>query len=398
MTCKFCGSPLPDGAMICDLCGNNQKASKPVDAFSFGATPAPEKKGKPADRWNTGPSASMEGASMEEINPTPVKRKKSHGSFPVKKLLAVLGVLIVLGGLGFGAWWFINNRGVDENEEIVESFKKVIRAKNATFSATTSVSLMGQKKNQTMEGGFSYNKSDKLYVLWNKTEGVEVANVSTPDGAYQIEESSQRFYNLYLSNPEEFPNARIVMANDGTCYQVTTVEENNFKEMEDLFNGDLLDQIEKQEDDPQAIAEMSALEKQYYEAGKKLEKEFTDPDFIKDVLNAKRSKVGESIRYEFDADIAEILTRLYSSIGGLLPADQQQMVNEIKGKSKKDYEEMGVKLTGSMTITDGYFAIGIINYQMSTYGSIEIDLRVNNPGRTEIPDNIKQMVAAINLK
>ena len=89
---------------------------------------------------------------------------------------------------------------------------------------------------------------------------------------------------------------------------------------------------------------------------------------------------------------------MYSSIGGLLPVDQQQMVNEIKGKSKKDYEEMGVKLTGSMTITDGYFAIGIINYQMSMYGSIEIDLRVNNPGRTEIPDNIKQMVAAINLK
>ena len=135
MTCKFCGSPLPDGAMICDLCGNNQKASKPVGAFSFeGSKPATEKKGKPADRWNTGPSASMEGAGTDDIVPVKTKRKKVHGSFPIKKILVVLLVLALIGGAGFGAWYFIFNRGVDENEEIVESFKKVVRAKNAEYS------------------------------------------------------------------------------------------------------------------------------------------------------------------------------------------------------------------------------------------------------------------------
>ena len=135
MTCKFCGSPLPDGAMICDLCGNNQKASKPVEAFSFGAAPAQPKKGKPADRWNTGPSASMEGASMDDVAPVAAKPKKSRGSFPVKKLLVVLCALIIVGGIGFGAWWFINNRGVDQNKEIMESIKELVRAKNAGFSA-----------------------------------------------------------------------------------------------------------------------------------------------------------------------------------------------------------------------------------------------------------------------
>ena len=100
MTCKFCGSPLPDGAMICDLCGNNQKASKPVEAFSFGAAPAQPKKGKPADRWNTGPSASMEGASMDDVAPVAVKPKKSRGSFPVKKLLVVRNIIFLFVRMG----------------------------------------------------------------------------------------------------------------------------------------------------------------------------------------------------------------------------------------------------------------------------------------------------------
>ncbi|MBR6364682.1 MAG: hypothetical protein IKS10_01085 [Lachnospiraceae bacterium] len=399
MTCKFCGSPLPDGAMICDLCGNNQKASKPVDAFSFGATPAPQKKGKPADRWNTGPSASMEGASMDDINPVPVKRKKSHGSFPIKKLLAVLCVLVILGGLGFGAWWFINNRSVDQNEEIAESFKKLIRAKNAGYSVTVTASALGQKEYKTYDGGYSFNKSDSRYVTWINAEGETIVNLLTPDAGYRINMTSERYYNLYLSNPGDFPNKKIIMILD-KCYEIETLaaEANSYKQMEDLFSGKLLDEIEKEQEDPEVLAALTPEERKYYDAGKKLEKEFTDPDFIKDVLNAKRNTVNGSIVYEFDVDIPELMKRLYSSIEDMLPAEEKQMAEQMKNLKKEDIEKSGIKLTGRLTITDGYFSIGIINFKMSALMEMDIDLRATNPGKTEIPEDVRQMVDAVYAK
>ncbi len=399
MTCKFCGSPLPDGAMICDLCGNNQKASKPVEAFSFGSTPAQPKKGKPADRWNTGPSASMEGASMDDINPAPVKRKKSRGSFPVKKILVVLCVLLVLGGIGFGAWWFINNRGVDENQEITESIKKLVRANNAGFSIRVEVAGMGQKQVESIEGGYSFNKSDKRFVLWMDQGGENQVMIATPEANYKVLETSERYYNLFLSNPEDFPNRRIVLIAN-KCYDIETLpaEQNNYQQLEDLFSGKYFDEMEKEQEDPQVLAQLTPEERKYYDAAKKLQQEFTDPNFLKDVLNSKRTKVSSSVIYDFDADIAELLKRFYSSIDGLLPAEQAQIAQQLQNLKKEDIEKSGIKMTGRVTITDGYFAVGTMNMTYLSLMNIEMDVRATNPGKTEVPEDVRSMIDAVGSK
>ena len=401
MTCKFCGSPLPDGAMICDLCGNNQKASKPVGAFSFeGSRPATEKKGKPADRWNTGPSASMEGAGTDDIVPVKVKRKKVRGSFPIKKILVVLLVLAVLGGGAFGAWWYITNHSVDENEEIVESFKKIARAKNAEFSVIISSSSMGQMQAaQTMDGGFVFEKSDKRFVSWVTAQNETSVNCLTETAGYTVTPTTERYYNLYLSNPSDFPNEKIVMV--GTeCYDIVTMpaESNNYKEMEDLFTEKMFDSMEKEQDDAELLASMSEEERKLYDAAKKFQAELTDPDFIKDVLNAKRTKTSDAIIYEFDVDLAAFLQKLYSSMEGVLPAGQSVDLSSLKNISKDDMDKMGFKCTGRLTIKDGYASMLTGKLSIGVYGSVDLDMRVKNPGRTEIPDDVKKMLDAITAK
>lgn len=399
MTCKFCGSPLPDGAMICDLCGNNQKASKPVEAFSFGAAPAQPKKGKPADRWNTGPSASMEGASMDDVAPVAAKPKKSRGSFPVKKLLVVLCALIIVGGIGFGAWWFINNRGVDQNKEIMESIKELVRAKNAGFSIRAEVSGMGQKQVESIDGGYSFNKSDKRFVTWLDQLNEKQVMIATPEANYKVLETSERYYNLFLSNPEDFPNRRIVMISN-KCYDIETLpaEQSNYQQIEDLFSEKYFEEMEKEQEDPEVLAQLTPEERKYYDAGKKLQQEFTDPKFLDEVLNAKRTKVNGSILYEFDADIAELLKRLYSSVADLLPAEEAQIAAQMMNLKKEDIEKSGIKMTGRITITDGCFAVGVMNMQYLNLINIEMNVRAINPGKTEIPDDVRQMIDAVYSK
>ncbi|MBO7515178.1 MAG: hypothetical protein J6T47_06125, partial [Lachnospiraceae bacterium] len=412
MTCKFCGSPLPDGAMICDLCGNNQKASKPVDAFSFGSSqPAAQKKGKPADRWNTGPSASMEGAGTEDFVQAQPKRKKVRRSFPVKKVVITLLVLALVAGAGFGAWWFINNRSVDQSEEIVESFKKVIRAKNAEYSLIGTTTAMGQKDMSSLDGGYSFLRSEKQTVIWmtgsgelfkNLLEGlpnadetgpVTITTVTTPEGAYRVLNTSERYYNLYLSKPEEFPNRKIVMVGD-KCFDIETLPqtENNYAEYEELFDGDLLDQMGKEQDDPEVVAALSPEARKLYDAGKKLQKDFTDPSFIEDVLRARRTKSGGKIIYDFDADIPKLMNMIYGTIKDILPAGQTGELDQINSMTQKQYEEMGIKITGKLTIEDGYLSMAVMDFGVDPIMKISLNMQIKNPGRTDIPEDIKLMV------
>ena len=415
MTCKFCGSPLPDGAMICDLCGNNQKASKPVDAFSFGSSqPAAQKKGKPADRWNTGPSASMEGAGTDDFVQVQPKRKKVHRSFPVKKIVITLLVLALVAGAGFGAWWFITNRSVDQSEEIVESFKKIIRAKNAEYSLVATTSALGQQDMSSIEGGYSFLGSDKQTVIWmsgsgeifsellknlpvtDETGPVTITNVTTPEATYRILKTSERYYNLYLSKPEDFPNLKVVMLGD-KCFDIETLPqtENKYKEYEELFDGDLLDQMGKEQDDPAEVAALSPEAKKYYDAGKKLQKDFTDPSFIENVLRARRTKSGSKIIYDFDADIPKMMDMIYGTLKDILPAGQLGNINSM---SQKDYEKAGIKLTGKLTIEDGYLSMAVVEYGVEPIMKINLNMQIKNPGRTDIPEDVKQMVDAIKAK
>ena len=403
MTCKFCGSPLPDGAMICDLCGNNQKASKPVGAFSFeGSKPATEKKGKPADRWNTGPSASMEGAGTDDFVPVKVKRSKVRGSFPIKKILVVLLVLALIGGAGFGAWWFINNRGVDQKDEILDSFKKIARAKNAEYTTSITANVMGQSVVQSMNGGFSFDKSEKKYVSWytNPEEaGQLIVACMTEEAAYQVTETAERYYNLYLSNPSDYPNEKIVMVG-GICYDIITlpVDKNTYKQMEDIFTEKVFDSMEQEQDDPELIARLTPEEKKLYDAGKKFQDELNDPSFLKDVMNAKRTKISDGIVYDFDIDLAEFLKILYSSMQGVLPAEYDATMAQLQNYKKEDLDKMGVSCTARLTIRDGYASILTGKIALGPTMTMNLDLRIMNPGRTEIPEEVKKKLDAINAK
>lgn len=391
MTCKFCGSPLPDGAMICDLCGNNQKASKPVGAFSFeGSKPATEKKGKPADRWNTGPSASMEGAGTDDIVPVKTKRKKVHGSFPIKKILVVLLVLALIGGAGFSAWYFILNRGVDENEEIVESFKKVVRAKNAEYS----ISVKSGSTVRSITGGFYYDKSEKKLVSWNTEENELVVTILTEKETYNVTMTSERYYNLYLSNPNDYPNEKIIMIGS-ECFDIKTITgtESDYKQMENIFNDKWFDSMEQEQADAELLASMTAEEKKYYDAIKKFQDELTDPNFMKDVLNAKRNKISSGIVYEFDVDLAKFMQIMYSSMSGVLPAGYD--LSQLSSATKETLEKLGIKCTGRLTIRDGYFSILTGEISMQSVPYMELDMRIENPGRTEYPENVKKMVDSI---
>ncbi|MBO4478694.1 MAG: hypothetical protein J5757_10290 [Lachnospiraceae bacterium] len=393
MTCKFCGSPLPDGAMICDLCGNNQKASKPVGAFSFeGSKPATEKKGKPADRWNTGPSASMEGAGTDDIVPVKTKRKKVHGSFPIKKILVVLLVLALIGGAGFGAWYFILNRGVDENEEIVESFKKVVRAKNAEYS----ISVTSGSTVRSITGGFYYDKSEKKLVSWNTEENKLVVTILTEKETYNVTMTSERYYNLYLSNPNDYPNEKIIMIGS-ECFDIKTITgtESDYKQMENIFNDKWFDSMEQEQADAELLASMTAEEKKYYDAIKKFQDELTDPNFMKDVLNAKRNKISSGIVYEFDVDLAKFMQIMYSSMSGVLPAGYD--LSQLSSATKETLEKLGIKCTGRLTIHDGYFSILSGEISMQSVPYMKLDMRIENPGRTEYPENVKKMVDSISL-
>ena len=132
--------------------------------------------------------------------------------------------------------------------------------------------------------------------------------------------TSERYYNLYLSNPNDYPNEKIIMIGS-ECFDIKTITgtESDYKQMENIFNDKWFDSMEREQADAELLASMTAEEKKYYDAVKKFQDELTDPNFMKDVLNAKRNKISSGIVYEFDVDLAKFMQIMYSSMSGVLP-------------------------------------------------------------------------------
>jgi len=389
--------------MICDLCGNNQKATKPVGAFSFDA-PKPEtpQKGKPADRWNTGASASMEGDTTDDLVFEPAKRSRKKGSsFPVKKVLLTVCILAVVAALGFGAWWFISNRNVDHHEEIADAFKKFIREKSTEYTISVDqYTAYGQLAKSVSEtGGWIFDEDKKSFTMWHGQGEEFGVSYMTPEKNYKVTETSERYYNLYLSDPTDFPNQKIVM--DGNkCYSITEVtdSQNSYKEMESLFVGDYLDQIEAETIASEEYAKMSAYEKQLYEAGREIQKELISPEFLEKALNTKRVKVSNGIVYELNIDLPELMRRLLNPVKGV--------VADSTGISTDEYEKMlafieeemkreNASITGRISIKSGVFTNGSVAMSIEGRKGLEMSVRCQNTGHVEMPDLVKHMVAAI---
>ena len=94
-------------------------------------------------------------------------------------------------------------------------------------------------------------------------------------------------------------------------------------------------------------------------------------------------------------DVPKMMDMIYGTLKDILPAGQLGNINSM---SQKDYEKAGIKLTGKLTIEDGCLSMAVVEYGVEPIMKINLNMQIKNPGRTDIPEDVKQMVDAIKAK